>query len=93
MRWCCLVFGENDKARSVREDLSKTSPTQPYASNKVWLPLCPLIHGDGQGNNLSSYKSEDLPNGAHFNVGIVVSEWNQNTTSVACSTGAKGRAS
>ena len=28
------------------------------------------------GNNLSSYKSEDLPNGAHFKVGIVVSEWN-----------------
>jgi 6,7-dimethyl-8-ribityllumazine synthase len=28
------------------------------------------------GKNLSSYKSEDLPNGAHFKVGIVVSEWN-----------------
>ena len=32
------------------------------------------------GNNLSSYKSEDLPNGAHFKVGIVVSEWNQTYT-------------
>ena len=28
------------------------------------------------GNNLSSFNSEDLPNGAHFKVGIVVSEWN-----------------
>ena len=34
-----------------------------------------------KGNNLSSYKSEDLPNGAHFKVGIVVSEWNANYTS------------
>jgi 6,7-dimethyl-8-ribityllumazine synthase len=32
------------------------------------------------GNNLSSYKSEDLPNGAHFKVGIVVSEWNPTYT-------------
>ena len=32
------------------------------------------------GNNLSSYKTEDLPNGAHFKVGIVVSEWNQTYT-------------
>ena len=32
------------------------------------------------GNNLSSYKSEDLPNGAHFKVGIVVSEWNATYT-------------
>ena len=32
------------------------------------------------GNNLSSYKSEDLPNGAHFKVGIVVSTWNQTYT-------------
>lgn len=32
------------------------------------------------GNNLSSYESEDLPNGAHFKVGIVVSEWNQTYT-------------
>ena len=32
------------------------------------------------GNNLSSYKSEDLPYGAHFKVGIVVSEWNQTYT-------------
>ena len=28
------------------------------------------------GNNLSSYDPKDLPNGARFNVGIVVSEWN-----------------
>ena len=32
------------------------------------------------GNNLSAYKSSDLPNGAHFKVGIVVSEWNQTFT-------------
>ena len=32
------------------------------------------------GNNLSSYRSEDLPNGAHFKVGIVVSEWNSTYT-------------
>ena len=32
------------------------------------------------GHNLSSYKSEDLPNGAHFKVGIVVSEWNSTYT-------------
>ena len=32
------------------------------------------------GNNLSSYKSEDVPNGAHFKVGIVVSEWNSTYT-------------
>ena len=32
------------------------------------------------GNNLSSFKSEDLPNGAHFKVGIVVSEWNSTYT-------------
>jgi len=29
---------------------------------------------------LSSFKSEDLPNGAHFKVGIVVSEWNSTYT-------------
>lgn len=28
------------------------------------------------GNNLSFYDPKDLPNGAHFKVGIVVSEWN-----------------
>ena len=28
------------------------------------------------GNNLSSFDPKDLPNGARFNVGIVVSEWN-----------------
>ena len=28
------------------------------------------------GNNLSSFDPVDLPNGARFNVGIVVSEWN-----------------
>jgi 6,7-dimethyl-8-ribityllumazine synthase len=32
------------------------------------------------GNHLSSYKSVDLPNGAHFKVGIVVSEWNSTYT-------------
>ena len=32
------------------------------------------------GNNLSAYKSSDLHNGAHFKVGIVVSEWNQTYT-------------
>ncbi len=32
------------------------------------------------GKNLSSFKSEDLPNGAHFHVGIVVSEWNSEFT-------------
>ena len=32
------------------------------------------------GKNLSAYKSEDLPNGAHFKVGIVVSEWNRTYT-------------
>ena len=32
------------------------------------------------GNNLSSYDPKDLPNGAHFNVGIVVSEWNSEYT-------------
>ncbi|MEY3011179.1 MAG: hypothetical protein RLZZ314_1821 [Bacteroidota bacterium] len=30
--------------------------------------------------NLSHYKSEDLPNGAHLRVGIVVSEWNESYT-------------
>ena len=29
---------------------------------------------------MSSFKSEDLPNGAHFKVGIVVSEWNSTYT-------------
>ena len=33
-----------------------------------------------EGNNLSEYRSEDLPNGAHFQVGIVVSEWNRRYT-------------
>jgi 6,7-dimethyl-8-ribityllumazine synthase len=28
------------------------------------------------GNNLSSFDPKDLPNGARFNVGIIVSEWN-----------------
>ena len=28
------------------------------------------------GNNLSAYDPKDLPNGARFKVGIVVSEWN-----------------
>jgi 6,7-dimethyl-8-ribityllumazine synthase len=32
------------------------------------------------GNNLSSYDPKDLPNGAHFSVGIVVSEWNSEYT-------------
>lgn len=30
-----------------------------------------------KGNHLSAYKAENLPNGAHYNVGIVVSEWNK----------------
>lgn len=32
------------------------------------------------GNNLSIYEKGDLPNGAHYQVGIVVSEWNRNYT-------------
>jgi 6,7-dimethyl-8-ribityllumazine synthase len=32
------------------------------------------------GNNLSSYDPSDLPNGAHFKVGIVVSQWNREYT-------------
>ena len=32
------------------------------------------------GNNLSSYNPSDLPNGARFKVGIVVSEWNKEYT-------------
>lgn len=32
------------------------------------------------GHNLSEHKSMDLPNGAHFRVGIVVSEWNKKFT-------------
>lgn len=32
------------------------------------------------GHNLSEHKSSDLPNGAHFRVGIVVSEWNRKFT-------------
>ena len=29
------------------------------------------------GNNLSEYDKSNLPNGAHFRVGIVVSKWNE----------------
>lgn len=32
------------------------------------------------GQNLSEHESSDLPNGAHFRVGIVVSEWNKKYT-------------
>ncbi|HAI00065.1 MAG TPA: 6,7-dimethyl-8-ribityllumazine synthase, partial [Flavobacteriales bacterium] len=32
------------------------------------------------GHNLSEHESSDLPNGAHFRVGIVVSEWNKTYT-------------
>ncbi len=32
------------------------------------------------GKNLSSYDSKELPNGARFKVGIVVSEWNSEFT-------------
>mgnify|MGYP006137425137 FL=1 len=32
------------------------------------------------GNNLSEYNPKDLPNGAHFTVGIAVSEWNDKYT-------------
>lgn len=32
------------------------------------------------GNNLSVYNPKDLPDGAHFNVGIAVSEWNSQYT-------------
>ncbi|MBM56380.1 MAG: 6,7-dimethyl-8-ribityllumazine synthase [Euryarchaeota archaeon] len=32
------------------------------------------------GKNLSSYDSNELPNGARFKVGIVVSEWNKEFT-------------
>ena len=30
--------------------------------------------------NLSEYKKEEIPNGADFKIGIVVSEWNDNIT-------------
>jgi len=30
--------------------------------------------------NLSEYSSSNIPNGADFNIGIVVSEWNENIT-------------
>lgn len=32
------------------------------------------------GKNLSEYRAEDIPNGADFNIGIVVSEWNYDIT-------------
>ncbi|MEZ4937377.1 MAG: 6,7-dimethyl-8-ribityllumazine synthase [Crocinitomicaceae bacterium] len=32
------------------------------------------------GNNLSKYNIEDIPNGADFIIGIVVSEWNNDIT-------------
>ena len=32
------------------------------------------------GKNLSSYNSNELPNGANFKVGVVVSEWNREFT-------------
>ena len=32
------------------------------------------------GNNLSEYNIEDIPNGADFKIGIVVSEWNEEIT-------------
>lgn len=34
-----------------------------------------------EGNNLSEYNIEKIPNGADFRVGIVVSEWNEDITS------------
>lgn len=33
------------------------------------------------GHNLSAYIKEDIPNGADFSIGIVVSEWNDDVTS------------
>lgn len=33
-----------------------------------------------ENHNLSDYKAEEIPNGADFKVGIVVSEWNDNIT-------------
>ena len=48
----------------------------PLASRRLWLNDLP--HMATAGNNLSHY--EDLPNGAHFRVGIVVSEWNRTYT-------------
>ena len=33
-----------------------------------------------EGNNLSAYNIEHVPNGADFKVGIVVSEWNESIT-------------
>src|SRR5574343_16284 len=33
-----------------------------------------------EGKNLSEYKKEDIPNGADFKIGIVVSEWNDSIT-------------
>jgi 6,7-dimethyl-8-ribityllumazine synthase len=33
------------------------------------------------GHNLSAYNSQDIPNGADFKIGIVVSEWNDDITS------------
>lgn len=32
------------------------------------------------GNNLSEYNIEEIPNGADFKIGIVVSEWNEEIT-------------
>ena len=32
------------------------------------------------GHNLSEYDKHNLPNGAHFRVGIVVSKWNESVT-------------
>ena len=32
------------------------------------------------GNNLSEYNIEEIPNGADFKIGIVVSEWNESIT-------------
>lgn len=34
-----------------------------------------------EGNNLSEYNIEEIPNGADFKIGIVVSEWNEDITS------------
>lgn len=48
----------------------------PLASQRLWPNDLP--HMATAGNNLSHY--EDLPNGAHFRVGIVVSEWNRTYT-------------
>jgi 6,7-dimethyl-8-ribityllumazine synthase len=33
-----------------------------------------------ENHNLSDYNAEEIPNGADFKVGIVVSEWNENIT-------------